>query len=84
MNTDDRFDLEIAIMSAWQTEDDIKLLAERYSSEMSTDDVLNTLVGISQLHHMRCEKLFEIFERMLKNLHEENLPQTKKKKNTVV
>jgi hypothetical protein len=59
-------------MSCWQTKDDIDLLADRFSEkEMTKDEVLNALVGVSQIHHMRSEKLFDIFERMLSNIYRE-------------
>ena len=61
----DRFDLEQAIMACWSTTDDIKLIAEK-SSDMSEDELLNGLIGLERLHHLRCERAFDIFEELLK------------------
>lgn len=64
----DRFDLENSITSCWGTKDDIELLADSISNKnMTEDEVLNSLLGISQLHEMRCQKLFNIFEELIKN-----------------
>ena len=62
MNT--RIDLESAIMTAWQTADDIDLLFKHYGDHpvpMSEDDVLNALLGIKVLHEMRMEKLMDTY-----------------------
>lgn len=64
----DRFDLENAIMSCWGTKEDIELLAESFSNKaMTEDEILNSLLGISSLHEMRCEKLMNIFEKLIEN-----------------
>lgn len=62
MNT--RIDLESAIMTAWQTADDIDLLFKHYGDNptpMSEDDVLNALLGIKVLHEMRMEALMDTY-----------------------
>jgi len=62
MNT--RIDLESAIMTAWQTADDIDLLFKHYGDHptpMTEDDVLNALLGIKVLHEMRMEKLMDTY-----------------------
>ena len=33
---------------------------------MSEDDIANVLVGLSELHDIRCKKLFNVFETMVK------------------
>lgn len=64
----DRFDLEASIMSCWSTKDDVELLAESFSGgDMTEDEVLNSLLGISNLHEMRCKKMMDIFENLIKN-----------------
>ena len=62
-----RFELESAIMSCWNTCEDIKLVSSKVLEGDATEDELsNALIGIEQLHDMRCEKVFKIFEEMIK------------------
>lgn len=64
-----RFDLEQAIMALWGTTEDIKLLFEHYyehHDSMSVDDMANVLLGLQQLVHMRGQKTFDIFERIVR------------------
>lgn len=59
-----RFDLEQAIMSAWQITDDVKLIAE-LSNEARTRDLLE---ATSTLYTMRFEKCFSLFEELLREI----------------
>jgi hypothetical protein len=62
----DRYDLEQAIMVAWQTSDDLDLLYKHHGDHpvpMSEDDVANALWGIKVLHDMRMEKLMDTYCR---------------------
>jgi hypothetical protein len=64
MNT--RIDLEQAIMTAWQTSDDLDLLYKHHGDHpvpMTEDDVANALWGIKVLHDMRMEKLMDTYRR---------------------
>jgi hypothetical protein len=61
-----RFDLEQAIMLAWQTSDDIDLLYKHHGDApmpMTEDEVANALLGIKILHDMRMEKLMDTYRR---------------------
>jgi hypothetical protein len=61
-----RFELENAIMSCWNTCEDIKLVSSKVlEGGMTEDELSNALIGIEQLHDMRCEKVFEIFEDLI-------------------
>lgn len=62
-----RFDLEESIMSCWGTKEDIDLISARVleDEELSPDSLTNALVGLAELHEMRCKRLFEIFEAMI-------------------
>lgn len=63
-----RFDLEEAIMACWHTSDDVALLADKIGSADTTEDsILNTVQGIKELHDLRCQKLFGIFETLVTN-----------------
>jgi hypothetical protein len=63
-----RFDMEEMIMSCWGTKEEINLVSERVmEDDLSQDNIVNALVGIAELHDMKCKKLFEIFEEMISN-----------------
>jgi hypothetical protein len=64
----DRFDLEDAIMQAWHTADDLDLFLSRYldGAVMTEDEVSNVLIGLKEIHNLRCEKLWDIFKRVHK------------------
>jgi hypothetical protein len=63
------FDLEAEIMSVWNTKDDLELITSRMMDDpdpMSEDDIANVLIGLTELHDIRCKKLFDVFEAMLR------------------
>ena len=64
------FNLEEEIQNVWQTKDDLDAIAERVYDDPDgplTEDVIgNLLVGLSELHHTRCKKLWRVFETMIK------------------
>ena len=62
----DRFNLEDAIMAAWQTENDLELFVEQYYDGMSQDDVVNVLIGLKNLHSLRMNKLWDTFTKTYK------------------
>lgn len=63
-----RFELEQAIMSCWNTSEDIELLSSNVlEGDITDDDISNALIGIEKLHDMRCRKVFEIFEELISN-----------------
>jgi len=62
----DRFNLEEAIMKAWQTSDDLKLLYENIEN-MDEDETVNVLIGLHQLNEMRFNKLLKTFEQVSQN-----------------
>lgn len=58
--------LEEQIQASWNTKDDIDLLRETIlDKDLSKDEIIDALIGISQLHEMRCEKVFETFEKLI-------------------
>ena len=66
----DRFNLESEIMSVWQTKDDLESITSRMMDDpdpMTEDDITNVLIGLSELHDIRCKKLFNVFEDMVHN-----------------
>jgi hypothetical protein len=61
----DRFDLEQLILKAWQVKDDIDLLLKRQMDApepLSEDEFANAMIGISTLHDMRMNELWDCFE----------------------
>lgn len=59
-----RFDLEDAIMQAWQTESDLKLFLEILLDKpenFKEDDIANTVLGLAHIHSLRMEKLWDSF-----------------------
>ena len=65
----DRFNLEAEIMNVWNTKDDLESITSRMMDDpdpMSEDDIANVLIGLSELHDIRCKKLFNVFEVMVK------------------
>ena len=67
----DRFDLEEQIQNVWQTKDDLDAVTERImedtvSDSMTSDQITNVLIGLSELHETRMWKLWKIFETMIR------------------
>jgi hypothetical protein len=65
----DRFDLESAIQTVWNTKDDLELITQQMidgSEPMTEDELANVMIGLSELHDIRCKKLFSVFETMLR------------------
>ena len=65
----DRFNLEAEIMSVWNTKDDLESITSRMMDDpdpMSEDDIANVLIGLTELHDIRCKKLFNVFATMVR------------------
>ena len=66
----DRFNLEEQIQNVWQTKDDLNAITERIYDDpdgpMTEDEISNVLIGLSELHEIRCKKLWRIFETMVR------------------
>jgi len=67
----DRFNLEAEIMTVWNTKDDLESITSHMMDDpdgpMTEDQLTNVLIGLSELHDIRCKKLFNVFENMVKN-----------------
>lgn len=62
----DRFELEDAITACFQTTDDLKLVTGQVlDGEGAPDALANALIGIQELHALRCQKVFDIFEALI-------------------
>ena len=57
-------------LNVWQTKDDLDAIAERVCDDpdgpLTEDEIENVLIGLSELHDIRCKKLFRVFETMIK------------------
>ena len=61
------FDLEDYIYKVWQTADDIETLYKYHGdaeNPMTEDEVANALIGLKQMHVMRCWQLMDMSERV--------------------
>ena len=67
----DQFDFEQQIMNCWNITTDLKDLNEGVlESDLSKDQIANTLIGMEQLYNIRFEKLFRIFEQFNRERYE--------------
>lgn len=63
----DRFGHEQQIMSCWNICDDLKVLTEGVlESDMTTDQISNVLIGLTDLYQLKFDKLFKTFEASIK------------------
>jgi len=65
----DRFDLEEQIQNVWQTKEDLDAVTERIMEStvfMTSDQISNVLIGLSELHETRMWKLWQVFETMIR------------------
>lgn len=62
----DRFDLEQAIMEAWHTVDDLRVLVER-SEYMNEDQMFSAIHGLQIFAGMRFDSLWNTFEQCISN-----------------
>ena len=51
-------------MACWNTADDIELIAS--GAERGEDALLNALIGLKELHDRRVQRVFDIFEQLVK------------------
>ena len=62
-----QFDLEQQIMDCWHVVDDLKVVTESVlEDDLSRDKIANILLGMEQLYQLKFERLFRIFELLLK------------------
>lgn len=66
----DRFDLETAIMSAWNTSEDIDLVFHNTDNlELNAkdcDDLQNQLLGLKHINDLRMARVWDVFEELIK------------------
>jgi hypothetical protein len=60
-------DLEDSIYKVWQTSDDLEVFFKHHGDAeepMTEDEVANTLLGLKQMHDMRCWQLMDMMCRV--------------------
>ena len=65
-----RCEMELLIQSCWTTKDDLDNLMWKICDDPAghtEDELHNCLIGISELHAIRCRRLMDCFEKMLKH-----------------
>jgi hypothetical protein len=66
MNT--RFELEQALQELWQISEDLKLVVDNIlNGDLVDEEVANTLIGLRNIHLLRCQKADDIFEELIEN-----------------
>ena len=69
MSTHLSFDLEQHLLDTWTTGNDIELLAENIMERgMTNDEIVNVLIGLASLHNMKCQRAFDTFEALHKEI----------------
>lgn len=68
MYNEARFELEQAIIACGNVNDDIEILLEALLDENADKErVANALIGMRELHEMRCKRTFDIFSAMIRD-----------------
>ena len=65
-----RFDLEEAMSALYNLGDDIDVILHSYMDAKirpTEDDMANMLIGVKALHNARYQKMWQIFEDLIKN-----------------
>jgi len=63
----DRFDLENDILALHNIADDIDVLAENImNNDVTTDEIVNALIGLGVMARLKINKSFETFKDALK------------------
>ena len=65
----DRFDLEEAMSALHSIGDDIDIILHAYMDaevRPTEDDMGNMLIGVKALHNARYQKMWEVFETLIK------------------
>lgn len=58
-----RFDMEQAILRVWGLQEDLDILVEAVlEHDLTKDQIANILIGLSGLHNLRSQSLFDMLE----------------------
>lgn len=67
--------LEARIMSCWSVCDDLEVVYRQLGDgerEPTSDEMMNTLIGMKQLYQWKFEQLFDTYEQVLQERSKEN------------
>ena len=68
--TKDRFDLEAALMNAWNTSEDIDLIYHNTDNlklnAKDCDTLQNQLLGLKHINDLRMSRVWDVFEELIK------------------
>ena len=66
----DRFDLEAALMNAWNTYEDIDLIYHNTDNlklnAKDCDTLQNQLLGLKHINDLRMSRVWDVFEELIK------------------
>lgn len=62
--TKTRFDLEQEILDCWHICDDLETVYSNESLNLN-DEIMNVLIGLKHLYHMKFERTFATFEQLV-------------------
>lgn len=65
-----RFDLEQCIMDCWQVTSDLNVLFTSFDlKELTEDEIQNCHLGLITLYNLKFERLWDTFEKSIKEKH---------------
>jgi hypothetical protein len=65
-NENARFELEQAIIACSNISDDVDILLDAaFDNALTSEQFGNALLGMKELHELRCKKAFDIFSLMI-------------------
>jgi hypothetical protein len=60
------FEMEQQIMDIWSMKEDLELIMENVmDGNLTADQMNNSLLGLSEMHDMKCRKLFNHLEALM-------------------
>jgi hypothetical protein len=61
------FELEQGILNCWNVVEDMEVLAQAVGDRgMTEDELMNALIGLKTIYHLKFQSLFETFEQSLR------------------
>lgn len=71
MEKRDRFLMETYLMNTWHITDDLDTVIHHVSNSgieaKEQDTLLNMLIGLKELYHVKHQQLFELFEELIED-----------------
>lgn len=65
-----RFEFEQAILGCWNITDELNLIADSMlEQDLDKEQVVNMLIGLALVYHLKFEKTFRTFEEAISEKH---------------